>query len=95
MRSTVSSHAAVVEVDAVARDVADREQVAGLEVPLGGARAVAEQRVVAVEAVEQRERDRARRVVGGRRGCRRRYGRGRERGTARDGQVERFADEAS
>ena len=57
--------APVVVVDAVARDVADRAPVAGLEMPLGGARAIAEQRVVAVEAFAQRGGDRARRVVGG------------------------------
>ena len=44
--------APVVEVDAITPDVSDREPVAGLEMPLGGARAVAEQRVVAVEALE-------------------------------------------
>ena len=49
--------AAIVEVDAVARDVLDGEPVAGFEMPLCGARAFAEQRVMPVEAVEQRQRD--------------------------------------
>ena len=44
-----------------------REPVAGLEMALGRARAFAEQRVVVVEAFEQRDGDRVRRV-----GCRRR-----------------------
>ncbi len=42
--------APVVEVDAVARDVADRKPVARLEMALGRARAFAKQRVVPVEA---------------------------------------------
>ena len=45
--------AAVVEVDPVARDVADREPVGGLEIAPGRARALAKQRVVAVEPFEQ------------------------------------------
>ena len=52
-------HAAVVEVDAVAADVLDREPVAGVEMPSRRARAFAEQRVVLVEAVDQDARDRA------------------------------------
>ena len=58
--------APVVEVDPVARDMADREEVAGLEMLLRGARAIAEQRVVLVESFEQRQRDRAGGVVRGR-----------------------------
>ena len=58
-------HAAVVEVDAVARDVLDGEPVAGLEMALRRARALAEQRVVLVEALEQHQRDGAR-LLGGR-----------------------------
>ncbi len=49
----------VVEVDPVARDMADREEVAGLEMLLRGAGTVTEQRVVLVESLDQRERDRA------------------------------------
>jgi len=47
-------NAAVVEVDAVARDVTDRQPVAGFEVLACQPRAVAEQLVVAIEAVEGR-----------------------------------------
>ena len=71
---------AVVVVDPVARDVAQRAPVARLEVALRGARAVAEQRVVAVEAVAQRARDRVRGVVGGRGEARRGGGGERARG---------------
>jgi hypothetical protein len=52
--------AAVVEVDAVARDVLDGKPVARLEVPLGRARAFAKHRVVVVEAFEQQAGDAAR-----------------------------------
>ncbi len=52
-------HPPIVEVDAVAADVLDREPVAGVEMPPRRARALAEQRVVLVEAFEQRARDRA------------------------------------
>jgi hypothetical protein len=45
---------AVVEVDAVAGDVTDREPVAGLEVILCQPRAIAEQLVMAIEPVECR-----------------------------------------
>jgi hypothetical protein len=45
---------AVVEVDAVAGDVTDREPVAGFEVILCQPRAVAEQLVMAIEPVEGR-----------------------------------------
>ena len=45
---------AVVEVDAVAGDVTDREPVAGFEVAFCQPRAVAEQLVMAIEAVEGR-----------------------------------------
>ena len=45
---------AVVEVDAVAGDVTDRQPVAGLEVILCQPRAVAEQLVMAIEPVEGR-----------------------------------------
>jgi hypothetical protein len=54
---------AIVEVDAVARDVTDREEVGGFEMPLRRARAIAKQRVVPVESFEQRERDGAGRIV--------------------------------
>src|SRR5450755_884069 len=47
-------NAAVIEVDAVARDVADRQPVAGLEIVLRQPRAVPEQLVVAIESVEGR-----------------------------------------
>ncbi len=53
-------HAAVVEVDPVARDVLDREPVARLEMPLRRPRAFAEERVMLVEAFEQRNGDRRR-----------------------------------
>ena len=49
--------APIVEVDAVARDVADREPVTRLEIALRRARAVAEQRVVPVEALDEDLRD--------------------------------------
>ncbi len=52
-------HPPVVEVDAVAADVLDREPVAGVEMPSRRARALAEQRVVLVEAFDQGARDRA------------------------------------
>ena len=65
MRSTVSSDAAVVVVDAVAGHVPDRAPVAGLEMMLGRARAIAEQRVVAVETFAQHDGDGARDVFGG------------------------------
>ena len=45
---------AVVEVDPVAGDVTDRQPVAGFEIALRQPRAVAEQLVVAIEAVEGR-----------------------------------------
>ena len=45
--------AAIVEIDALARDVADRQPVAGLEMTLGGCRTVAEQSVMPIEAVER------------------------------------------
>ena len=47
-------HATVVEVDAVAGDVTDRQPVAGFEVVLCQPRAVAEQLVMAIEPVEGR-----------------------------------------
>ena len=53
-------HPAVVEIDAVARDVLDRAPVPVLEVPACGARALPEQRVMTIEAVENRLRDRPR-----------------------------------
>ncbi len=53
-------HAPIVEIDPVAADVLDGEPVAGLEVAFRRARALAEQRVVLVEALEQHLRDRAR-----------------------------------
>jgi hypothetical protein len=59
--------AAIVEIDAVVRDVADREPVAGFEMALGRARALAEQRVVPVEALEQDLGDDLRRRDGRRR----------------------------
>src|SRR5439155_7135432 len=49
--------AAIVEVDAILRGVRDRQPVAGFEVALGGAGAVAKQFVVAIEALERRRRD--------------------------------------
>jgi hypothetical protein len=49
--------ATVVEVDAVAGDVADCEPVAGFEVILCQPRAVPEELVVAIEPVEGRPRD--------------------------------------
>ena len=52
-------HAAVVEVDAIAGHMLDGEPVARLEVPLRRARALAEHRVVVVEAVQQQTRDAA------------------------------------
>ena len=65
MCSAVSCDAAVVEVDAVARDVLDGEPVAGLEVASRRARALAEHGVVPVEAVEQHAGDAARLLGGG------------------------------
>ena len=53
-------HAAVVEVDPVASDVLNREPVARLEVALGRPGALAEERVVLVEALEQELRNCAR-----------------------------------
>src|SRR5689334_6999291 len=44
--------APVVVVDALARDVADREPLPGLEVPLGRSRALAKDGVMPVEAFE-------------------------------------------
>ncbi len=55
--------APVVEVDAVAGDVADREEMRCLEMTLRGASAFAEERVVLVEAFEHRLRDRLGGVV--------------------------------
>jgi len=73
----------VVEVDAVADQVGDRAEVGRLEVPLRGACAIAEQRVVLVEAFDERLRDRARGGVdlgrdggGGKRAGRHRVGSG-------------------
>ena len=75
-------HAAIVEIDAVAADVLDGEPVAGLEVAARGARAFAEQRVVLVEALDQRHRDRLRGGRGGRRARGKRRRGGRHRGVA-------------
>ena len=52
------AHAGVVEVDPLAREVADRVPVGGLVARLRLLRVVAEQRVVAVEAGEDRLGDR-------------------------------------
>src|SRR5439155_17242255 len=73
-------HAAIVEVDAVAADVLDRKPVAGLEVAPRSARALAKERVVLVESLDECNGDRVRRV-GGRSGPRneRRDGGGRHR----------------
>ena len=59
--------AAVIEIDAIARHMAYRAPVGGFEMVLGGARAIAEQRVVAIEAVAQHDGDRPGGVVGRRR----------------------------
>ena len=60
--------APIVEVDAIASDVRDGEPVSGLVVALRGARALPEQRVMAIEALEhhtrERERGRRRRALG-------------------------------
>ena len=60
-------HASIVEVDAVLRRMSDRQPVTRLEVPFGHPGAIAEQRVVKVEAVERCLRDRLR--GGGHRPC--------------------------
>ena len=52
------AHAVVVEGDPLARELADRVPVGGLETGLGLLRVVAEQRVVAIEAVADRLGDR-------------------------------------
>jgi len=52
--------AAIIEVNAVLRGMGDGEPVAGFEMLLGGARAVSEDRVMAVEALERGPRDRRR-----------------------------------
>ncbi len=57
-------HAAVVVVDAVARQVAQRQKIAGFEMAFGRARAVAKQCVMAIEALAQRLGDRVGRLVG-------------------------------
>jgi hypothetical protein len=49
--------AAIVIVDAVAGDVADRQPVGGLEMPLCRARTLAKQRIVTIESVPQNLRD--------------------------------------
>ena len=49
----------------IARNMADRKPVPRLEIALGDARAVAKERVVLVEALEQRARDRACRIFAG------------------------------
>jgi hypothetical protein len=56
----------VVKVDTVARDMADRKPVGGLEITLGQPRAVPEQLVMAIESFEGRLGDclRARRRAG-------------------------------
>ena len=74
---------AVVVVDAVPAHLADGAPVAGLEIGLGGARAIAEERVVSVEAVAHRDCDRAGGVVGGRG-----YGGSRNGGQGADGHAE-------
>ena len=53
-------HAPIVEIDAVASHMLDRKPVAGLEVALCRACALAEERVMLVEALEQDQRDRKR-----------------------------------
>ena len=65
--------AAIVEVDPVAAHVLDREPVAGFEVASRRARALAEERVVPIEALDQRGRDRVR-GLGGRQLTRRQRG---------------------
>ena len=52
-------HAAVVEVDAIAGHMLDGEPVARLEVPLRRTRALAEHRIVVVEAFQHETRDAA------------------------------------
>ncbi len=55
-------HAAVVHLDALSRQLAHRDPVGALEVPLGLARRVAKQAVVLVESGEDGARDPLREV---------------------------------
>ena len=66
--------ATIVEVDPILRRVRNRQPVAGLEVAFGRASAIAEQRVVVVEALKGRLRDCRR--LGGRRDADRARARG-------------------
>src|SRR5206468_10966949 len=55
--------APVIEIDPVVDDMVDREPVPCFEVALGGAGAIAKQRVMPVEALEQNAGDSERRII--------------------------------